>query len=175
MNNSIIVLNGPMCAGKSTITKLFMQHDNVFRGSYDTVKWLISNYSADNERHRKIAKEIIFSAIVAAIESGLSVVIDGGFADFRDRYKTLAQKYNLTYVSVNIEAPVEILEKRFLERVDSASKTNKTISVTTLEGFHSRYTWYLNTNKDIEGITFDSSSLSAEEIVGEIIKLTNIK
>ncbi len=162
-----------MCAGKSTITKLLMQQDNVFRGSYDAVKWLISNYSADNESHRKIAKEVIFSAITTAVESGLSIVIDGGFADFRNRYKELAQKFNLIYVSLNIEAPIEILEKRFLERVDSATQANsKTISVTTLEGFHSRYQWYLNTNKDLNGTTFDSSKMSADEIVTEIIKLT---
>lgn len=170
-----MVLNGPMCAGKSTVTKFLMQEDNVFRGSYDAVKWLISNYSADNENHRKIAKEIIFSAISTAVESGLSVVIDGGLADYRDRYKELAQKFNFHYVSVNIEAPVEILEKRFLERVESATQANsKTISVTTLEGFHSRYQWYLNTNKDPEATTLDSSQLSAEEIVAEINTLTKI-
>lgn len=176
MNNSIIVLNGPMCAGKSTVTKLLMQNDNVFRGSYDAVKWLISNYSADNENHKKIAKEIIFNAVATAVELGVSIVIDGGFADFRNRYKELAKKFNFKYLSLNIEAPIEILEKRFLERVDSALQANsKTISVTTLEGFHSRYQWYLNTNKDFVGITFDSSKMSAEEIVAEIMKLADAR
>lgn len=165
-----------MCVGKSTVTKLLMQHENIFRGSYDAVKWLISNYSADNENHRKISKKVIFSAITTAVESDLSVVVDGGFADYRDKYKELAQKFNFHYVSVNIEAPIEILEKRFLERVDTATQTNsKTISVTTLEGFHSRYQWYLNTNKDSSGITFDSSKMSAEEIVTEIMNLVNTR
>lgn len=164
-----------MCAGKSTITKLLMQNDNLFRGSYDAVKWLISNYSADNETHRKIAKEAIFSAISTVVEHGLCIVIDGGFADYRERYKELAYKFNFHYISVNIEAPIKILEQRFLERVDSATQSNKNISVTTLEGFYSRYQWYLNTNKDSDGITFDSSKLSAEEIVGEIMKLTSAR
>lgn len=164
-----------MCAGKSTITKLLMQNDNLFRGSYDAVKWLVSNFNADNENQRKIAKEIIFAAISTAVETGLSVIIDGGFADYRDRYKELAQKFDFKYVSVNIEAPVEVLEKRFLERVESASKIdNKNISVTTLEGFHSRYQWYLNINKDINGITFDSDKMSADEIYSEIINLISV-
>jgi len=175
MNKSIIVLHGPMCAGKSTITKLLMQDNNIFRGSSDTIKWLISNYSANNETHRKIAKEITFSAIETAVVSGLSVVIDGGFAKFKDRYKELAYKFNFHYISINIEAPIEILEKRFLERVELATQANsKTISVTTLEGFHSRYQWYLNSNKDHDGITLDSGRLSPEEIVDEIKKLTNV-
>ncbi|MBP6925607.1 MAG: AAA family ATPase [Candidatus Pacebacteria bacterium] len=175
MKKSIIVLNGPICAGKSTVTKLLMKNDNFFRGSYDAVKWLISNYSTDTKSHREIAKEIIFSAISIAAESGLSIVIDGGFADYRDKYKELAQKFNFHYVSINIEAPVEVLEKRFLERVDSASKVDsKNISVTTLEKFHSRYQWYLNTNKDLDGITFDSGKMSPEEIITEINALTLI-
>lgn len=162
-----------MCAGKSTVTKLLMKSDNVFRGSYDAVKWLISNYSADSENHREIANELIFSAITTAAASNLSIVVDGGLADYRSKYRELAEKYNLKYLSINIEAPLEILEQRFLERVDSALQANsKNISVTTLEGFHSRYQWYLDTNKDLEGITFDSSKMTPEEIVAEIMKLT---
>lgn len=173
MNKSIIVLNGPMCAGKSTITKLIMENDNFFRGSYDAIKWLISNYSADNENHRNVSKEIIFNAIHTAVTSGFSIVVDGGFADYRKKYKELAQAYNYHYISINIEAPVEVLEKRFLARVDSAKTKGNTISVTTLEGFHSRYQWYLNTNKDPEGTTFDSGKMSAEEISSEILNRVN--
>ncbi len=166
MKNFILVLNGPMCAGKSTVTKLLMQRDGLFKGSYDAVKWLISNYSADNENHRKISKEVIFGAITKAVESGLSVVIDGGFNDYRDKYRDLADKNNYVYLSVNIEAPLEVLEKRFLDRVESAKlNEHKNISVTTLEGFHSRYQWYLNQNKDPEGLTLDSGSLTSEEII----------
>ncbi len=165
-----------MCAGKSTVTKLIMKSDNVFRGSYDAVKWLISNYSADSENHREIANELIFSAITTAAASNLSIVVDGGLADYRSRYKELAEKYNLKYFSINIEAPLEILEQRFLERVNSALQADsKKISVTTLEGFHSRYQWYLNTNKDFEGITFDSNKMTAEEIVTEIMKLMDTR
>jgi hypothetical protein len=75
-------------------------------------------------------------------------------------------------LSVNIEAPIEILEQRFLERVESAKlDESKKISVTTLEGFHSRYNWYLEQNKDKEAITFDSSKLTAEDIVLKIEEL----
>ena len=71
-------------------------------------------------------------------------------------------------MSVNIEAPIEVLEKRFLARVESAKVSSKTISVTTLEGFHSRYQWYLNQNKDYDGVVFDSEELTPEDIVAKI-------
>ena len=149
-----------------------MKRDGLFRGGYDALKWLISNYSADNQDHRKIAKELTFGATAKAVESGLSIVIDGGFADYRDEFKTLALENNFVYLSINIEAPVEVLEKRFLARVESAKVSeSKPIAVTTLEGFHSRYQWYINENKDSDGITFDSEKLTPEEIVVEIDKL----
>lgn len=172
MQKFLLIINGPMCSGKSTITKLFLQKEDVFRGSSDNIKWLISNYSANNQKHREIVKKITLSTIESAMDAGLSVVVDGGFKEFKDKYKELASKYNFTYLSVNIEAPIEILEKRFLERVASASRdTSKTISVTTLEGFHSRYDWYLDQNKDHEATTFDSSELTPEDIMLEIEKL----
>jgi predicted kinase len=172
MNKFLLIINGPMCAGKSTITKIFLQKENVFRGSSDRIKWLISNYSGDNQKHREIAKKITLSAIESAMDSDLSVVIDGGFGDFKDKYKELASKYKFKYLSVNIEAPLEILEQRFLERVESAKRDDsKTISVTTLEGFHSRYNWYLEKNKDNEAFIFDSNKLAAEDIALNIEEL----
>jgi predicted kinase len=174
MNKYIVILNGPICSGKTTVTKLLMKKDNVFHGSYDQIKWLISNYSGENELHREIAKELTFSMVLKALELGFSVVVDGGNKDYRDKYKELAKKYNHIYLSINIEAPLEILEKRFLDRVASAKERNsKNIAVTTVDGFQSRYQWYINTNKDITAKTFDSSKLSPEEILSQIEELIN--
>ncbi|HRH31537.1 MAG TPA: AAA family ATPase [Candidatus Paceibacterota bacterium] len=174
MKKFLLVLNGPMCAGKSTIANIFLARDNVFRGSSDRIKWLISNYSADNPEHRTIAKKITLAAIESAMESGLSVVVDGGFGDHRAAYKAMAAKNGHAYVSVNIEAPLNILEQRFLERVESAKqKEDKKISVDTLEGFHSRYAWYLDKNKDTEAAVLDSSKLSTTEIAAEIENMIN--
>jgi predicted kinase len=169
----ILVINGPMCAGKSTLTKLFMEKESVFRGSYDAIKWLIGGYSADNETHRENAKEITFNMISSAVNQGFSIIIDGGFAGYRKRYLRLADENNFIYLSLNIEAPLKILEKRFLERVESSKIKGNNISVTTLDGFHSRYDWYLTTNKDPDGIIFDSAKLSTEEISSKITDLIN--
>lgn len=162
-----------MCAGKSTLTKLFMEKESVFRGSYDAIKWLIGGYSADNETHRENAKEITFNMISSAVNQGFSIIIDGGFAGYRKRYLRLADENNFIYLSLNIEAPLKILEKRFLERVESSKIKGNNISVTTLDGFHSRYDWYLTTNKDPDGIIFDSAKLSTEEISSKITDLIN--
>lgn len=64
------------------------------------------------------------------------------------------------------------MRQRFVERVESAKRDeSKMISVTTLEGFQSRYNWYHQHNKDAEAITFDSNNASPQEIALKIEKL----
>jgi hypothetical protein len=165
-----------MCSGKTTVSDIILKNDGVFRGSSDRIKWLISNYSGENPNHRLIAKNITLSAIEGAVKAGLSIVIDGGFGDHRDKYKEIAVNFDLKYLSVNIEAPYEILKQRFLERVESSKQSGgKKISVDTIEGFNNRYEWYESYNRDLEAITFDSSIKTAEEIVLEIEHLISLK
>lgn len=165
-----------MCSGKTTVADIFLKNDGVFRGSSDRIKWLISNYSGDNPNHRLMAKNITLSTIEGAIKAGLSIVIDGGFGDHRDKYKEISVKFDLKYLSVNIEAPYEILKQRFLERVESSKQDGgKRISVNTIDGFDNRYEWYKQCNRDPEAITFDSSKKTAEEIALEIEHLISLK
>lgn len=173
MNNVLLEINGPMCAGKSTLVVAFMEKDCVFNGSYDQVKRLISNYSLDDPDHREIAREITFQMISAAIASGLSVVVDGGRYKDRERYGELANKHGFKFLSVNIEAPYDVLKQRFLERVQAGKKIDRPmIAVTTIEEFDSRYKWYMQVNKNSKATaTFDSSEMGVEEIMFEIDKL----
>ena len=75
-----------MCAGKSTVTVNIMKKDNFFLGSYDKIKWLISNYTRGNPEHRRMGREITFQAIAEAMNQGLSILIDGGHHEYRSRY-----------------------------------------------------------------------------------------
>ncbi len=173
MRKALLVLNGPMCAGKSTVVATLMQRDGFFRASSDTIKWLISNYSADTSGHRRMAQEITFRAMEAAMEQGLSAVVDGGHHAFRERYRALAARHGCRYVSVNIEAPYEVLKQRFLDRVTDGRKIDRPhISVTTVDGFDARYRWYADENKDRDAAaTLDSSALTVEEIVATITEM----
>ena len=172
MDKVFLDINGPMCAGKSTVVDTLMKRDGFFRGSFDRVKWLISNYSAANCKHKEIAEKIMLQTITGAMDSGLSIVVDGGHSKSREHYKRLAGEHDFRYISINIEAPYEVLKQRFLERVASAKNNGKqNISVTTAEEFDSRYEKYQDSYKDKSaGLTLDSDKLSLEEIVAEIDK-----
>lgn len=84
----------------------------------------------------------------------------------------LLNLHNLAYLSITIDAPIEILKERFLERVELSKRDNtKPLSVSTIEDFHFGYTWHKENNIDPDAIVFDSSKLTSYEIVEEIKKL----
>lgn len=170
MKKVLFVINGPMCAGKSTITAALMNKHHCFLASYDKIKWLISDFSADIEEHRRIAQEITFQTVAESMNQGLPVIIDGGHYKFRKRYERIAKECDFEYVSVNIEAPYKILRQRFAARVETGAKIDRPqIAVMTVEGFDLRYNWYKNENKDHEAVvTLDSNKLDIEEIISHI-------
>lgn len=173
MRKVLLELNGSMCAGKSTISETLMKRDGFFKSSYDKIKFLISNYSENNADQRRIAREISLQTISEAMDHGLSVIVDGGHHAYRDRYREIAKKNGFEYISINIEAPYEVLRQRFLERVAAGKKIDRPhILVTTIEGFDLRYRWYVNENKDQHAAaTLDSSIFSLDEIIAEIDEL----
>lgn len=176
IKNYILVINGPMLAGKSTLTGLFLKEGNTLRISSDAVKWLIGGYDAENVAHRNLKEEMAFSLAETGVRNGLSLLVDGGHAKYRNKLRELAEKYEYHYLSINLEAPKNILEKRFQERVLDAKKRDfKKISVTTKEGFDSRYEWYVTENKDSDAMVFDTAENSPEEVFEKVRRVLSEK
>jgi predicted kinase len=172
MKKFILIINGPICSGKSTVSELLLKKvPNLFRISLDKIKWLIGSYSKD--KHRKIAYRLTLELARNALEEGFSLIIDGcGRFDKNSNndYKKLANEYKISYIEINIEAPIIILVKRFKARVARAKLVKSNISCTTvkkMKEFYNGYLQYKNNNL----ITFDSSLSSPEQIRDSIIKL----
>lgn len=170
MNQFILVLNGPICAGKSTVVELILsRHENLFLASYDKIKWSISQYSS--EKHHTVVTNIVLGLAEVAFDQGLSIVADGAtLKTTRERYVALAKSKGVKYIEVNMEAPLPLLEERFKQRVVDAAAKGTKISITELPGMMKIYTRYQE-NKNFDFPTFDSSILSAEQIAEEIEKL----
>lgn len=96
----------------------------------------------------------------------------GGYDEYSDRYKKSCEQYGYRYIPINIEAPLEVLEKRFTERIESVKQAeNKKIFVTSREVFLERYQKYIDVNKQYDAVTYDSSTVSPQEIVFQIESL----
>jgi predicted kinase len=174
MNQFILVINGPICSGKTWAVNVIMeQYKRIFRLSSNKIKFLISDYTPD--RDRKLVQECLLSVGDKMLERGMSLIMEGGSVaqgDLNQKLEELAQKHNLRVTYVNVEAPIPVLKARFQERVDAfeSGKSKSNLSVTDDAGFMKRYDAYLNI-KDQAVETFDSSILSPEEIAKGILAI----
>lgn len=168
----LLVLNGGSCSGKSTIIKYIMnkKKDNVFQLSYDSLKWLFSNYSSD--KHYKDVQKIILSIAKTIFKMKYVVISDSSlYKRSRDKLIALAIRAGYEIVEVNLEADRDVLTKRFEERIASALLSpEKRISNLSKD----RYIELLNIferEKNPRAIKFNTGTQSVEEISESIIKL----
>lgn len=172
MNQFILIINGPIGSGKTWAVNLIMdRYKKIFRLSANKIKFLISDYTPD--RDRKLVQECLMSIADKLVSSGMSLITEGGSVrqgDLNHELEDLGKKHNIKVIYVNIEAPLEILKKRFAERVQTSKERGSKLSVTDEEGFIQRYDAYMAL-KDPNWPTFDSSILSPEEIAEGIMKL----
>lgn len=170
MDRFVLLVNGPICAGKSTLADLLLaRHKNVFFISGDKIKWLISDYSF--ETHRGLVCELLLVLAKTMLQKGFSLLIDGNQQIYKggwNDYAALANEHGVRFFEINLEAPIEVLETRFHARVaDAATTPGRKISVKTVEAMMERYRVYQEFKKqDIP--TFDTSTLGTEEIVAAV-------
>ena len=130
----IIFLYGPSCAGKSTIAEEIMKQENIVHIHYDILKWEISNYSRENQDHRNQIYEKIFLLIDREFAKGKSLLIEGLSCE---QFEKIKQQYKSRAIisPIKMTARLEVLEKRFTERLEHIKNSNKKISNTSLEVF----------------------------------------
>lgn len=173
MQQFILLINGPTNVGKSTTVELLMsRHEKIFRTAYDKIKWLISDYSS--EKYHTDVTDLVLVLAEAALNKGFSLVADGALLKkTREKYHLLANKNNIKFFEVNLEAPFSILESRFHDRIANAKNTGTKISITTLEGMKKVYARYME-NQTHNIPTFDTSILTPEQVVVAIEELITI-
>ena len=162
----LLILNGPSCGGKSSVSDVFLgKYGGIFNAKSDQIKWLISDYDANV--HQNIIHEMIVELIQVALKNGLSVLKEGALWE-PEKILQITKDMNVTFFVANISAPREILEKRFLERVEAKKKGAK-ISNVDPERFWDLNDKYLATKME-SPLEFDSSLQTAEEIADTISK-----
>jgi predicted kinase len=172
MKQFILIVNGPICGGKSFLIDSIMDnYKKVFRLSANKIKFLISDYTP--ERDRVAVQECLLILAEKMLQNGMSLVLEGGSVaqgTLNESLYRLAEKYHMNVVTVNVEAPLEVLKNRFEERLATAATRGSKLSVTTDDGYMERYNAYLAIKKDSQK-TFDSSTQSPEEMMKEILEM----
>jgi len=172
MNQFILIINGPIGGGKTTtIDSIMNQNKKVFRLSANKIKFLISDYTPD--RDRQTVHESVMLIAEKMLEHGMSLVLEGGSVTqgkLNENLTKLAEKYDLKVTTVNIEASLPVLQKRFEERVLNSITRGKKLSVTDENGFMERYNAYLSIRGEASH-TFDSGLQGPGEIAKQIMAI----
>ncbi len=160
----LLIVNGPSCGGKSTTANLFLErYGNIFNAKYDHIKWLISDY--DRRRDIDTVYEMTLEVARIALKNNLSVLKEGGLFE-PENYVQLAKDFNVPFFVANVSAPEDVLEQRFLDRIE-AKKNGAKIANVDPDRFRELNKIYLSTKME-SPLEFDSSKQSAEEIVRTI-------
>jgi predicted kinase len=156
----LLIVNGPSCGGKSSVSNIiFEKYGGIFNANSDRIKWLISDYEATT--HRNIVHKMTLELIKVALKEGLSILKEGGLFN-PEEVVQIAKDHDIPLFIANISAPKEVLDQRFLERIE-AKKNGAKISNVDPERFNELFEMYLDTKMD-SPLEFDSSVQTPEQI-----------
>ncbi len=172
MKQFILIVNGPICSGKTKALDVIMSsYKKVYRLSPNKIKFLISDYTPDRDRQAVHDSTMLVAERMFA--EGMSLILEGGSVaqgNLNKRLEELAERHGVTVTVVNVEAPIEILKKRFEERIDTAVLRGAKVSVTDDEGFMQRYNAYLAIKPEALA-TFDSNKQNPADIAKAMMDL----
>jgi predicted kinase len=167
MKQSIIIIDGSMGSGKTTIGKLL--HKQLKRTailSTDAIKWFISDFER-GERDNAISAAVLRQMAQEYIKQGISILLPQGFwkKEYLQPYIKLAEENNLQLHVYQLEAPRDIL----LDRISKRPKAELATSPVPQERVEKNLkTW--EENRYEMGKTFNTGEHSPEEIVQLILK-----
>ena len=164
----MIIVNGPSCVGKSTIIDLlFKVKVDIFWLKYDAIKRLFIDYSYPKD-FDKIMKLLTLIG-KDRIDNEDDILIEGPLYRFAfENIFEYAKHKGYIFYEFNLEAPVEVLIKRFENRVRlpiNGIKINTSIDryleiIDSYEKFK---------NKDAK--TFNTSIMSAKAISDDMLAI----
>lgn len=163
-----LLVNGPSCAGKSTLVKsIMLQKEDYFHLCYDNIKWLFSKYHS--YKYTNSIKSVLFSILKVICKKNHNIICDS-VINQKDREKVIqiVEKYNYKIISINLEAPLKILNERF-EEERQINIERKRLG-TTHERFQEIYNLYQK-EKDKKAKTFNTGKINAENLAKKVFKI----
>jgi predicted kinase len=167
-NKYIIAFLGHPCTGKSATARTLAERvSDIYLVSTDKQKWLLSGY--DRNTHPVPIKEITLGLFEAVCKTGFPIQLE--YIRTEEDYRTtlaLAEQYGYKLHCFEFRAPLELLLKRFHERVADAKATGKKISVKTEDVFLKNIE--MGYYAPADAIVFQTAEMTSEEIVEEVLR-----
>lgn len=174
MNNFVIDINWPSCAGKSTLIKNFLKNKKgIMHINPDKIKWFFNDYLEDKNRYQPILADIVLNMIESALKNNLSVIFDGRPSIDSIKVSEISKKIWVRFYQINVEADYDILLLRFRERIKNVKLEWRVIWNMEESWFKRIYDNYMN-SKSWE-LLLDSGLLSENEMLQKLEEYINSK
>ncbi len=167
----ILLINGPVCAGKSSLTTTFLKNNtDVFCASFDSIKKNFSQYT--DEKYGDIVLDLFYISATKALDNNMSIVVEPKqekLNEYREFFENKAKEKGYTFHEINIEASKETMLQRLKKRVEEG----KSVNVHTPEDHQIRYDLYIKNRKN-DAPKYNTDNLSTEELYIRVAKDLNI-
>ena len=166
----MIILEGPMGAGKTTISNIL--HQKLPRTALlgmDKIKWILSDFKKSEDY--TLMNKVMLSMGKTFLEQGCNLIIDQAFwkREYVQPYIDLTNEYKIDLHFYQLEAPIEILKERAWNRPNTPGKP-----IVTKERIEENMKKWQGNRYDF-GKTLDTTKFTSEDIVQLIIKDLNGK
>ena len=162
----ILMLNGPVCAGKSSLSRNILKNSTgVYVASFDSIKKNVSRYT--DELYGDFVLELFYISVEKALDQGLSIVVEPKqkkLREYREFFSKQAKDRGYKLYEINIEASKETMLSRLEKRVSEG----KSVNVHTPEHHLARYKLYLE-NKREDVLTYNTDNLSEVELYEKVV------
>ncbi len=165
MNKFLLIIDGPMGAGKTTVAKIL--HEKIKYTAHiglDRIKWLVSGFQRTPEEN-EMTRSVVLAMTEEYLHQGISVILEQGMKKEQlGVYKKLAKKYKANYLIIRLDASKEVLFDRVRQRPPSPGKP-KVSNARILRNYRSHLE-----NKHAEGFEIDTEKKTPKEIASYIFK-----
>jgi predicted kinase len=167
MKKFMIIIEGPMGSGKTTVGKLL--HPQLPRTAMlgiDRIKFFLSDFER-GERDNTISDAVVREMCKEYIRRGINILIPQGFwkKEYIEPYLKLAEESGLQTFVYQLTAPREVLLERIHARPKPELAKTPVPEERILKNLHS---W--EDNRYELGKILDTTSLTSDEIVQIILK-----
>jgi len=172
MKKFIIILDGPMGSGKSTIGEMIAPKlKRTALVNEDKIKWFISDFRR-SKRDNAIVRAVLVAMCKEYLRQGINLVVAQGFLKKKRPiapFVAMAKKHKAALLIYHLDAPKQILLQRIKERMKGRNKIRGARPPIAKTRIHRNIkNW--KANRYALGKEFATDKMSAQQVTEAILR-----